>query len=225
MKKLISFILSLAFILASSLAQCMTADEVIDHYTEVKEGYIYEFSDTYLYPWAIEPIRQLALRGIVKGTGGDKFSPEKTLSRYEYIKMITGVCGIIDDAADSPYRDVESSHWAYEFVSSAYKAGILDIYSEIILNGEAPITREEIAYISVKAMEYAEFIENDSKAVNLFDDRPAMSEYAIEPIAILSSLGVINGRGDGNFAPKDYATRAEASKIVYNILNIIESSF
>lgn len=225
MKKLISLILSSALFIAPTGAWCMTADEVIDHYTEVKDGKVSEFSDTYVYPWAVEPIRQLALRGIVKGTGGDKFSPAKTLSRYEYIKMITGVCGIIDDSAVSPYRDVDSSHWSYEFVASAHKAGILDIYSEIILNGEAPITREEIAYISVKAMEYAEFIENDGKAVNLFDDKAAMSEYAIEPIAILSSLEVINGRGDGNFSPKDYATRAEASKIIYNILNIIESSF
>ncbi len=225
MKKLISLILSSALFFAPMSAECMTADEVIEHYLSVKDGAVTEFSDTYVYPWAVEPIRQLAVRGIVKGTGGDKFSPEKTLSRYEYIKMITGVCGIIDASANAPQRDVNFSHWCYEYAASAYSAGILDIYSEKILNGEAPITREEIAYLSVKAMEYAGFIENDGKAVNLFDDKAAMSEYAIEPIAILSSLNVINGRGDGIFSPKDYATRAEAAKIVYNILNIIESNF
>ncbi len=225
MKKLICLVLSSMLMLAPIMAKAMSEDEVIDHYLSVKDGKVSEFSDTYIFPWAVEPIRQLAIRGIVKGTGGDEFSPSKTLSRYEYIKMITGVCGIIDDTASAPYRDVEGSHWSYEYVASAYKAGILDIYSEIILNGEAPITREEIAYISVKAMEYGFFYENDGKAVNLFDDKSAMSEYAVEPIAILSSLEVINGRGDGTFSPKDYATRAEAAKIVYNILNIIESSF
>ena len=52
-----------------------------------------------------------------------------------------------------------------------------------------------------------------------------MSEFSLMPIARLASLGVINGRDDGSFGPKDFATRAESAKIVYNVLSIAENNF
>ena len=58
-----------------------------------------------------------------------------------------------------------------------------------------------------------------------FTDTDKMSDFAPDAISTLNQLGVINGRGDGTFCPKDYATRAESAKIIYNILNIVENNF
>lgn len=226
MKKFICFITTACMTLCSFSANAMMCEnEVIDHFNAAISGKETYFLDIDMFPWAMEPITELAKRGIVQGTGDGMFSPSLTVSRYEYIKLITSVCGIVNETAAAPYNDVSKDHWAYAYVSSAYDAGILDIYSNVILNGAAPITREEIAYLSVMAMLKGNFIESKLSGVPVFSDTEKMSHYAPGCVATLNELGVINGRDDGTFSPKDYATRAESAKIIYNILKIVENNF
>lgn len=51
-----------------------------------------------------------------------------------------------------------------------------------------------------------------------FSDADEISEFAADGVAALSRAGIINGVGDGCFAPKATAKRAEAAKIIYGIL-------
>lgn len=203
----------------------MTKDDVTNHFNDVLSNKVISFSDISPYPWAQEAITSLANLGIVNGVGDGLFMPQNTVSRFEFIKMITGVCGIVNQNAAAPYVDLDKTHWAYIHVSSAYEMGLLDIYSGKILNGAAPITREEIAYISVKAMLKSEIIEKQEANSPLFSDTDKMSDFSPNAIATLASLNIINGRDDGSFGPKDFATRAESAKIVYNVLNIAENNF
>ena len=199
--------------------------EIIEHFNEAMQNRVIEFTDIEAFPWAKEPIAQLAAKGIVNGDGNGLFLPQNTVSRYEFIKMITGVCGIVNQNSKAPFGDLDESHWAYVYVASAFEAGMLDIYSAEIFNGAAPITREEIAYVSVNAMLKSGCLEKTVDEIPAFTDTNEMSSYSPSSIATLASLGVINGRNDKSFCPKDYATRAEAAKIVYNVLNIIENNF
>lgn len=226
MKKLLCIILAACtlFINTTSYSQ-MSENEITEHYNKVSLEQKYTFNDIDIFPWAAEPVKELAKRGIVQGTGNGKFSPSNTVSRYEFIKMITGVCGIVNKNAASPFIDVDKEHWAYTYVASAFEAGMLDFYSPKMLNGIAPITREEIAYVSVCAMLKSMCLEDTSKNEPVFRDTDKMSDYAKDAIATLNELNIINGRDDGTFCPKDYATRAEAAKIIYNILIYIENNF
>ena len=226
MKKFICIIMTvlMSFPGITSYA-AMTEDEIIEHFNSVSENRVTVFTDINSFPWAVEPISELAGRGIVNGAGDGLFLPQNTVSRYEFIKMITGVCGIVNQNAAAPHNDLDETHWAYVYVASAYEAGMLDIYSQKIFNGAAPITREEIAYVSVAAMIKSGCIEKAEATMPDFTDTDKMSSYSPYSIATLASLGVINGRGDGSFCPKDYATRAESAKIVYNVLSIIENNF
>ena len=40
----------------------------------------------------------------------------------------------------------------------------------------------------------------------------------MEAVSNLKNAGVISGMGDGNFAPFNNANRAEASKIIFNLI-------
>jgi hypothetical protein len=203
----------------------MTQDEVISHFGHISAEKDTVFTDIDQFPWAKNPIEKLASLGIVNGAGNGLFLPESTVSRYEFIKMITGVCGIVNKNANAPHTDLSKDHWAYIYVASAHEAGLLDIYSKIILNGNAPITREEMAYIGANALVKNGCLAALSKSAPDFTDTNKMSDFSPEAVATLCDLGVINGRGDGTFCPKDYATRAESAKIIYNILNIVENNF
>ena len=226
MKKILCLITAIFLFLSSFACYAnMTKDDVITHFNDVLSNKTIEFSDISPYPWAKEAITSLAKLGIVNGVGDGLFSPQNTVSRFEFIKMITGVCGIVNQNAVVSYIDLDKTTWAYVYVSSAYEMGLLDIYSDKILNGAAPITREEIAYISVKAMIKSEIIEKEEKQIPMFSDADKMSDFSPAAIATLASLNIINGRNDGSFGPKDFATRAESAKIVYNVLNIAENNF
>ncbi len=225
MKKTLSVLLAALIITASAAGYAMTENEVIDHFEAVTSGKETAFTDISAYPWAVTPIETLAKKGIVSGVGGGLFLPGNTVSRFEFFKMITGVCGIVNPNATADYRDVPSDHWAYTYVASAHEIGLMDIYSSVILNGQAPITREEMAYIGANALIKNGCLEALSSAPPRFTDADYMSGFAPRAVATLSELGVINGRGDGTFCPKDYATRAECAKIIYNILDVIENNF
>ena len=54
-----------------------------------------------------------------------------------------------------------------------------------------------------------------------FTDAGAISSYAKEAVAVLCDIGVLNGMGDGCFAPRGPVTRAQAAKAVYALLILI----
>ena len=54
-----------------------------------------------------------------------------------------------------------------------------------------------------------------------FMDVSDISYYAIEAIKEMQEANIIHGTGDNMFKPYDSTTRAEAAKIVHNIMEII----
>ena len=55
-----------------------------------------------------------------------------------------------------------------------------------------------------------------------FDDMGQISDYALDAVAALYKMGIVNGVSETEFAPLDGATRAQAAKIVYGVLDLIQ---
>jgi len=53
-----------------------------------------------------------------------------------------------------------------------------------------------------------------------FEDRERISGYAREAVQALHDNGLMQGKGNGRFAPGDQATRAESAVLIYRVLNI-----
>ncbi|WP_430708830.1 S-layer homology domain-containing protein [Paenalkalicoccus suaedae] len=51
-----------------------------------------------------------------------------------------------------------------------------------------------------------------------FNDSEAVSPWAKDYVQLASDLSLVQGRANAMFAPKDRATRAENSQIIYNLL-------
>ena len=64
-----------------------------------------------------------------------------------------------------------------------------------------------------RASEFAEATD-----AHVFGDAADISDYAKSAVATLHENGVVSGMGDMTFAPKKNVTRAEAAKILYNVL-------
>ena len=172
------------------------------------------FSDISDYGWAEDAIISLAADGIINGKGNGKFAPGDNVTRAEFAKIIIGAFNLLKDDASIMFNDVPETHWSYRYIASAAQKNIVNGISDIAFNPDGKITRQDMATICYRALNNLGVNTgiNNSKT---FVDEADISDYAKDAVRTLSGLGIINGKGNGMFAPKDFATRAEAAKIIH----------
>lgn len=200
-----------------------------------------DFADTKGH-WAENIINKLADAGIVHGISDTEFNPDGTVTRAEFLKMALGAA----DIEETEYRkgeclDVIASDWFAPCVQSALDRGLIPEgmisgYSvEIVegedgskavyggqFNGNTPIKREEMAYITQSVYQYSlgeGSLANLETPVDIpFDDVNRVSLWALDGVRHAYTNGLILGMEDGTFRPQDTATRAQAAAIISNLL-------
>ncbi len=231
LKKIIklTFLTALTFALICSSCYAASLGDVLEHFDKVmpnaeeyyQNGRNVYFADLPDDHWARGSIYYLAENGIISGMSENIFAPDGTTTVYQYIKLIVCSAAIVDEDAVSSYTDFTPDHWAYVYVASAQAAGALDIYKGDALDGDREITREDMAYIAYKVLSFRGF---DIKSENhqLFSDDADISAYAKDAVYSLRRNGIISGSGNNMFNPQKTTSRAEASQIIYNMINFIE---
>lgn len=173
------------------------------------------FNDLSNAEWAREAIEYLAERNIINGTGDKTFSPSDNLTREALVKIAALAFGFHDGSLTADFEDVEADAWYSSYIASAKKANIVNGISETDFGVGSNITRQDLAVILYRGALYmGKTFEGEDVS---FNDENEIDEYAKEAVAALSKAKIING-DNGNFRPKSYATRAEAAKIVYEII-------
>ena len=94
-------------------------------------------------------------------------------------------------------------------------------------NGDTAITREEMAVIAMNCLSYA--IKNADEEMNItpfpsavgFVDSDIYEEY-VNSIDGAVSYGLVEGMGEGIFAPKDNLTRAQAATVINRLVNLLK---
>lgn len=183
---------------------------------EVKE---FSFSDVSKEHWAHEAVDYLLKKGIVEETEDGKFNPDLKAPREEIVKMMVLALGLTDDKAESKLKDVEKTNPYYKYIASAEKYGIIlgNDLGEFMIGKS--VTREDICVIIHRAVKK---IYSFSTSTEKFSDNDKISDYAKEAVSDLFGAKIINGMGDGTFAPKGDMTRAQAAKMIYEIIKAVE---
>lgn len=94
-------------------------------------------------------------------------------------------------------------------------------------NGDTAITREEMAVIAMNCLSYA--IKNSDEEMDItpfpsvvgFVDSDIYEEY-VNSIDGAVSYGLVEGMGEGIFAPKDNLTRAQAATVINRLVNLLK---
>lgn len=166
--------------------------------------------------WAEDYIENLYLKDVVKGYDDGSFRPDEYVNRAELTKMALSAAGIQpqDAAGDEffTFEDVEG--WQTEWVYPAWKDGIIKGYSDTIFAPGQNITRAEALKISLLAFDVQVSDTSDEWA---FSD--TIDHWAISYINQAYLDFIISGKTEELFAPDDYITRAEAAKVINNLLN------
>jgi len=185
------------------------------HYAVLE--YHAEFSDVNSSRWAAEVIKKLAAKHIVKGVSADRFAPEGMVTRAELVTLITRALGLTADVP-AKFTDVPADAWYADAVAAAYQAGIVKGRSDTVFDPSGKIIREEMAIMILRAYEYATGEDVQAPNYTPFIDFALVSEWATDAVRAARFAGLIQGKGDGIFAPQEYMTRAEAAQIIWNLL-------
>lgn len=170
------------------------------------------FADMSGYEWANEAVSELYKSGIVSGRDETSFAPGEFVTREEFVKMLVCLLGEYDKDAKADFADVNAKAWYYSYIGSAQLSGISNGLGDGRFGVGMLITRQDIAVMACRAAGVSV-----GEAGPEFTDEAEISEYAKDSVSALASCGIISGMGDGAFAPKVNATRAQAAKILFEL--------
>ena len=178
------------------------------------------FKDLEEAPWAIEYIERLYAMEVVNGVGDNLFSPNTSVTREQFLKMIMLAFDYEIESGDTSFIDINSEEWYAPYVNTGVKSGIINGMSETEFGTGREISRQDMVVILMRALSAngAELLRGD---VDIYSDDSEISDYAKEAVYTMTSCGVINGMGDNLFAPAATATRAAASKVVAISIDIL----
>lgn len=177
------------------------------------------FSDMKEYEWAKIPAEVLFEQGIISGREENIFAPQDPVKREEIVKMLCILFDIKSDGVKSTFTDVPDDHWSYEYVAAAQRYGLVMGNEDNKFGLGFDILREDVASMCYRfaAAFGIDFTgEADKENVTKFVDEGDISDYAYDSVYSLKQAGIISGNGEGEFAPKNTLTRAEAAVIIYN---------
>lgn len=179
------------------------------------------FNDIAGVNWAKEAIESLYYKGIVSGRGDNQFAPSDNVLREEFAKMIVDAFRLNTIGDNMNFGDVDPSQWYFKYIASAYYSGIISGQSENLFGTGKNITRQDLAVMIYNACKVCDIELPDTGKSVSFGDEALISGYALDAVSALCKAGIISGY-DGEFHPLDNATRAEAAKILYNILQYVK---
>ncbi|MCF0151309.1 MAG: S-layer homology domain-containing protein [Firmicutes bacterium] len=140
MKKLLSVMLVLSMILASSAAVFAAG------YSDIKNS-----------P-AKAAIEKLTGLGVLEGYGDGTFRPEKNVTRAEMVKTILAALKVKveEKTANTQFEDVDAGMWYASYIKTAVAKGIVEGKTPTVFDPNGDVTCDQAITMVVRAMGFSE---------------------------------------------------------------------
>lgn len=170
------------------------------------------FKDLQNAKWAEASIQKMVEKGYVGGFPDGTFRPSASISRAEFMAIINKMNNFTEEA-DVEFKDVSKSHWAYNEIRKAVKAGYASGFPDGTFKPGAPVTREQAAAIISSLYEF----ENNANGVAI-KDLSKISPWAADSVVKMLSNNIMSGYQDGSFGGKNPMNRAECIVVLDRVL-------
>ncbi len=179
-----------------------------------------EFSDVPEGHWAAHNIEWCARYGLMQGVGGDRFGLGEKMSRASYVMTLCRLMGWPTQGGETgSFEDNQDPQkWYYGAIEEAFARGVLTRQSTLCRPDE-PITREEMAVMTVRALGYTTLAGIVSTQECPFTDVSANQGY----VTLAYQMGFTKGTGRYTFNPKATAMREEAATMLLRVYNRIHN--
>ncbi|MCM3748109.1 pullulanase [Paenibacillus pasadenensis] len=175
--------------------------------------------------WAEAAVKQLAAKGIVNGTSAELFTPGKPVTRAEFTAMLVRALKLeASGTAAAGFKDVPSQAWYASAVAAAQQHGLVSGKSADSFQPDAPISREEMALMLMRAYDaQTDAAVTESGVKSSPKDMKDVSAWAVNGVREALALGIMKGYSDGKFLPEGVTNRAESAQAVFNMMSKLES--
>ncbi len=181
-----------------------------------------KFEDLDTTPWAEEAINKVAGLELVKGTGGNNYSPIAPMTRGSLATVLHRLSQGKTDY-ESTFKDVAQGRYYTEGVAWAAKAGVVKGITDEIFAPEQTITREQLAVMMAR---YAKLVglntKADAKALDRFTDGDATGTWAVDGVAWCVQNGILKGKGNDTLDPTAEVTRAEVAVMLDRFIALLK---
>jgi hypothetical protein len=179
-----------------------------------------DFDDVTQDKWYYEPIKFAYDNNLMVGLSGSAFEPELPTTRAMIATILYRLENEPEIEKQAEYSDVSDNEWYTEAINWGDANDILYGYGNDIFKPEQDITREEMAAIIARYLEY-KGVEIDASSEK-FADNHEIGDWAKSSVDFARALNIIKGRGGNKFAPKAQATRAETAQILMNMISEVK---
>lgn len=218
MKKLVSVILTLAFLLGASASAFAAIPEYGEEYSNQPiKTYSQKFTDVNEEQWAFNYISEMSERGVLSGYPNGYFYPDNTITRAEFAKVMCLAASIsVSPVSTTSYADVDANEWFAPYVEAGkyYLSGYVSDGQKYYMPNDNAL-REDIAVALVKLKGYDTSIYDESILKAMFTDYQSISEGARKYVSVAVEKGLISGYEDNTFRGQNTITRAEAATLLW----------
>lgn len=170
--------------------------------------------------WAKDKILYAVEKGLFKGTSETTFEPNTKVTRAMFVTAIGRFdeqLGSFKEVKENKFTDVKNDSWYTKYVNWAQENGVAKGFVDGTFKPDKEISRQEMA---VMISRYTFNLKKQGLVYSepaKFKDHKDIGEWAQADIYAAVAGKLIQGTPDGNFLPKDGATRAELVTILYNL--------
>ncbi|OGO84910.1 MAG: hypothetical protein A2Y24_02325 [Clostridiales bacterium GWE2_32_10] len=219
-KRICAFLLSATMLITSTVS--VNADNKVNATNVETANVVSDISDH----WAKAELSKWLDKALIKGYEDDTVKPNNSITRAEFFALVNRVFNFKDSASIS-FDDVKSEDWYYDIISKAVAAGYTkgysqsDGYSGHVVLPNNNITRSEAATILARTFE---LVATSQTSLNNFTDNSSIPDYAKANVAALLEKSYIKGYEDKTFKASNNITRAEAVKMIDNVMGELYST-
>lgn len=163
--------------------------------------------------WAKNYIKKAVDYGFVNGYNDGRFRPDQPITRAEFSRMLNLAIGN-ESAAKIGFWDVDPDMWYYGDISKGVAAGYISGYSDTEFSPDKNITRQEAAVMLGRIVPS----NSSGSTLKAYGDYEAVGSWAVPAMQRMTAKNYIGDYNDGNLHPADNLTRAQAAKIIDDIL-------
>lgn len=171
------------------------------------------FSDIFSH-FAKDDILYVEKKGWMIGIGEHEFYPDDGLTRAQTAVIIARVLNLPASNLNHSVTDI-SNHWANVQIASVLEKNIMVGYPDGTFRPNQAVTREEIAVILQRVLQYNE--RGVLKNRGFSDVTP--DRWSYQEITALLEKGILNGYPDNTFRPEQYLSRGEMAHLLRKALN------
>ncbi|MDG0792228.1 DUF4073 domain-containing protein [Cohnella ginsengisoli] len=176
--------------------------------------------------WGKSYIDFVTEREIFVGTNERTFSPDTGMTRA----MLATVIGRLYERSYGPlsatdkhvFTDVDYDGWYGAYLDWAAGNGIIQGVGGTRFEPDRQVTRQELAAMLYR---FAQFIKADTSVAAdktlSYSDASAIDAWARQAALYMQQSGIITGRSDNAFAPKETATRAEVAAMLQRFIETV----